>query len=1044
MGHSVKRIKRYIIRRSIFFKMLSSAASLPYAAAMVAQMEVTAVAGDCTVGATSLCSGPASGTDVTPFFDYNNPVDITTASGFGLSITNGDYGMSISADGGASFIDDHASSIETNGDFGLYVENDISGNVDIVSTGSVTSTGAGGDGIRISNYGADTTVRANHTQGQNNGINVDHHGTGAINIVSTGTAKGLGSAGIFSDSYSGTSMTIEAVTTEGTVQGIFARNNTSGALNVTSSGLARGTNGDGIRADNYGTDVSVTASETRGHDNGIVVQNSGTGALHIDSTGKATGGTADGIYTYNAASSTSATINTVDATGGSSGIYVVNLGSGATTVTSTGTVTGGTSNGAVIRTGSNSSAINATFNNVQGDDNGIRITHQGLAGTPSNAASISIEGHILGGSGYGIQTDSLAGVLTNISVHAGAVVESTAGNAIANGDGDSNVIIAAGAAVNGRVDLGFGNDTLTVRNTFSGITILNGGGGGRDTLNFSNISSATHYAGDIQNWSEINLENSHLKLTGNNLTVGVAGDMTTGVHLRNKSTLDTSQGDFSLVGNLSLTAGTSFFVSGNGIGTTSISGVVENGGTISSATGGAGDAIRIGGDYVGDGGTIVLETELGGDISATDKLDVAGDSSGTSNVRVININGVGAATKEGIELITVQGASNALFSLLGDYQIEGVPVVVAGAYSYQLLKGNQTGTDTKNWYLRSELISIDPDDPDDPLYQPGVPIYEAYPQTLLHLNDLPTLQQRVGNRFWLTGTMEATGGETLGSTMADGIWARIETARNNITAHYSTAGTEFDQNKFRAQAGIDQTFYESASGTIIGGITAQYMHGSTDTSSIHGIGQVSTGAYGAGATLTWHGVGGAYLDAQVQAAWYESDLRSVTANRFLVRGNNAFGYALSLEGGHQIALGGGWSMTPQTQLTYSHVEFDRFSDVFGSPVSLDKGASLQGRLGLTLDWETEWKDAKNSTSRAHAYGISNIYNEFLGRTRVDVSSEKFDFRKDRLWAGLGAGGSLSWNDDAYSLYAEGLVNTSLADIGNSYSLEGKIGFRAKW
>lgn len=36
--------------------------------------------------------------------------------------------------------------------------------------------------------------------------------------------------------------------------------------------------------------------------------------------------------------------------------------------------------------------------------------------------------------------------------------------------------------------------------------------------------------------------------------------------------------------------------------------------------------------------------------------------------------------------------------------------------------------------------------PVPPLYQPGVPVYEAYPATLLAMNGLPTLQQCVGNR----------------------------------------------------------------------------------------------------------------------------------------------------------------------------------------------------------------------------------------------------------------------------------------------------------
>ncbi|WP_368736152.1 autotransporter outer membrane beta-barrel domain-containing protein, partial [Bacillus safensis] len=41
-----------------------------------------------------------------------------------------------------------------------------------------------------------------------------------------------------------------------------------------------------------------------------------------------------------------------------------------------------------------------------------------------------------------------------------------------------------------------------------------------------------------------------------------------------------------------------------------------------------------------------------------------------------------------------------------------------------------------------------PDPDPGPLYQAGVPTYEAYPNFLLGLNGLPTLRQRVGNRYW--------------------------------------------------------------------------------------------------------------------------------------------------------------------------------------------------------------------------------------------------------------------------------------------------------
>ena len=1045
------------IRRPGILRLLSRAAVLsPVALAAMLHMERPALAGSCTPGPTSVCSGPSSGADTTQQIIDAAPVTVTTDSGFGLDVTDGGYGFDISGLGGATFTDTFSSIITTNGAYGIYAQNNVSGNLSIVSTGSLISTDTTGDGIRTYNSGADTLVQVHDTQGNVNGVNISHNGTGAIHVVSTGTAIGLNSIGGGSSTgisvygNDGTSLTIEAFNTQGAFEGIYGWNDTSGALVITSTGLATGTSGRGILAHNHigGTDVTVTAVDTWGGNVGLQVNNYGSGALQIDSTGTARGGTGTGIRAFSASSSTSATINAVD-TYGFGGLYAVHGGTGAVTVTSTGTAmaTSATGHGISVTTNNSSAAgLNVTANNAQGGQHGIRTAHGSAAGTPDNAATITVTGNIHGGTGYGIATESAAGVLTTINVAASAVVESTAGNGISNDDGDSHVDIAAGGTVNGRVELGDGNDTITLRGSLSGITVLDGGGGGTDVLNLSDAANVVHAGSDIQNWSVINLDNSRVTLTGGGVAVGTAGDMTTGIFLRNGSTLDGSQDNFSLAGNMSLAAGTRFIASGNGNGTNAISGNVANAGLMTAAGGGAGDRIRIAGDYAGNGGTVVLETQLGDDTSATDKLEIAGDTSGTSSVRVINANGLGASTNEGIEIITVAGASDGVFNLLGDYQVSDVPMVVAGAYAYRLNKGNKSGTETNNWYLLSELFGTE-----EPLYQPGVPVYEAYPQALLGLNTLPTLQQRVGNRSWLNAGNPAPSNDggaldlPSGASVSDsGAWARIEGVRNSIDPRSSTAGSGFEQNTFKAQAGIDGPLHDSANGALLGGITGHYSHGIINTHSTHGDGRISTSGYGLGGTLTWYGYDGFYIDGQAQATWYESDLSSLLANRSLVSGNDAFGYAVSLEGGQRVAIRHGWSITPQAQLVYSHVDFDNFVDAFGAPVSLDKGASLQSRLGLTLDREASWQDANGKTSRVHAYGIANLYYELLDGTRVDVDGQNFDFEKDRFWGGLGVGGSHSWNDGAYTLYAEGLINTSLANIGDSYSLQGKAGGRILW
>ncbi|WP_255471149.1 autotransporter outer membrane beta-barrel domain-containing protein [Pantoea sp. B_10] len=122
----------------------------------------------------------------------------------------------------------------------------------------------------------------------------------------------------------------------------------------------------------------------------------------------------------------------------------------------------------------------------------------------------------------------------------------------------------------------------------------------------------------------------------------------------------------------------------------------------------AGNTLTVNGDYTGlPDSSVSLGSVLGGDDSLTDRLVVTGNASGASTLFVTNENGGGAQTLDGIQLISVGGRSDAVFSL-GNR-------VVAGAYDYRLRKGNVSGTDTAGWYLTSTAFASVP----DPTPSPG-------------------------------------------------------------------------------------------------------------------------------------------------------------------------------------------------------------------------------------------------------------------------------------------------------------------------------------
>ncbi|WP_146002053.1 autotransporter family protein [Cupriavidus pauculus] len=482
-------------------------------------------------------------------------------------------------------------------------------------------------------------------------------------------------------------------------------------------------------------------------------------------------------------------------------------------------------------------------------------------------------------------------------------------------------------------------------------------------------------------------------------------------------------------------------------GSGTIFGNVTNTGTVTP--GGGSGVLTIAGNYIGNGGTLQVNTALGGDTSATGRLLVTGDTSGTSQVRVVNVGGTGELTSEGIKVIDVQGASNGTFALAGDYTFQGQQAVVGGAYAYRLFKNGASTPTDGDWYLRSTLL-----DPasvgtaaaaaSGPLLAPTVPLYEAYSSVLQRFNELGTLQQRVGNRSWSPNASVQAEQEAGKPVIGRGAWARVEGSNTHIDPSTSTTSASYNVRMWKFEGGVDAPVIQNQSGTLVVGPTFHYGIANSNVSSMFGNGSIDATGYGFGGTATWYGNNGAYVDARATLTWYDTDIRSSTLAAKLANGNRGSGVATSVEAGHQLALGGNWSITPQAQLAWSQVRFDAFTDQYGANVSRDNGNSLVSRLGVSLDHETKWTAGNGKTQRSHIYGITNLYYDFLHGTSARVADISVVSKEQALWAGLGIGASLNWNDDRYTVYGELLARTSVQNFGDSNAIGAKLGVRVKW
>ncbi|UKS22963.1 autotransporter-associated beta strand repeat-containing protein [Salmonella enterica] len=133
--------------------------------------------------------------------------------------------------------------------------------------------------------------------------------------------------------------------------------------------------------------------------------------------------------------------------------------------------------------------------------------------------------------------------------------------------------------------------------------------------------------------------------------------------------------------------------------TFTVNGDVVNSSAMISGSDQPNNTLTIAGNYTGNDGHLYLNTQLGDDSSPTDKLIVTGDTAGSTTLHITNVNGLGAKTVNGIEVIEVGGQSDGDFTLYKGH-------VDINAWTYTL---KQDGGD---WYLRSESDDV-PDDGGD-------------------------------------------------------------------------------------------------------------------------------------------------------------------------------------------------------------------------------------------------------------------------------------------------------------------------------------------
>lgn len=836
---------------------------------------------------------------------------------------------------------------------------------------------------------------------------------------------------------------------------------TNGAV-VTTTGNVPANGAIALFAGSTGT-ITLSNSSVWNSNGSIGVGQEGTGYLNVLSGSKIniTSAVGDGLFIGNVGSAATGFVLIDGAGSAINNVASVYVGA----VDGTGTVT--VQNGGLLQANNNINAGGYVFSSATatgtitvtgagsamtaGQDINIGMMGQGtlslLAGATATAGGAFRIGSLASGVGTAL-IDGAGTTMTAASMtvaDAGTGTLTIANQAAVNAAGGTTVAAQAGST--GTLNIGAAAGAAAVApGVLNTPTLAFGAGTGRLVFNHSDTSGTYAFAAAISGTGTVDVYNGHTRLTGASTYTGPttihAGTLAAGaanVFSPNSNYTVQAAGTLDLLGN-----------------NQTVASLTNAGAVVIGLPGGTAGTTLTTGNYVGQGGTIALNTVLAGDGSPSDLLVINGGSAtGTTGLRITNAGGGGALTTgDGIRVVdAVNGGTTApgSFSLAGR--------AAAGVYEYTLFRGG--ASDAQDYFLRSIYTG--------PTTTPGV-AQETPPGSAPAATELPNYRVEVpvnlalpamANRFGLVmlGTYHDRNGEDYADARTESgerryaAWGRVfgETgaARQGGSGalgrlnSFTRNGPDYDFDVAGLQTGLDLFRRQAVDGTRdIAGLYVGAGRITGDVDAVYGgrAGSASMYGYSLGGYWTRKGPGGWYVDAVVQGTWYDQvEARSIFGERLK---SNGWGLTASLEGGYPIALGAGWTIEPQAQFIYQHVSLDGGADSFGW-TKYDDTDALYGRVGarLTKDWSLGGR-AVTTWARAnlwHSFGADakTTFTNLAGNFPVTLKTGL-----GGTWAQLGLGVSGRVADNV-SLFAAADYNFAVGE-GKGHSLGGRAGIRVTW
>jgi outer membrane autotransporter protein len=841
--------------------------------------------------------------------------------------------------------------------------------VTCTSTGGTQSTTVGtGPGSTITSVTVQSGATISTTSAS---ISIDH---GTIDIAGTvtnsGNANGPYNTGPNTVEFNGnTTLTVQA----GGVLSASGYNGTGEAINA---------NNGGNTITNYGTISTLNSAD-------MWFQNADSTPNVIRNYGTMTAGSA-GTGTVLGASNSNIVVNFTNGAGG-----VVNgnlsLYDGADSVS---LLAGSTFNGNISTGGGNDSVTIAEGAAVSGDIDG---------GTGSNTLTLT------GSSGSSTLSAGLANFSSLIKTGQGAWTVSSSLDQL--GSGSAVVDVQQGRLVLTGDSSGFSGTTAIQNNA----TLQIGSGGTAGSLQGSITDNGTLA---IDRSDTYTLANSisgtgALQQNGSGVTVLSGSNTYGGATLVSAGVLRAAAANtFSAASPYTVDSGATLDLAGHDQSVAALS----NAGTVSLRGTTAGTTLSVSGNYVGNGGTLVIGAARGGSGIEADRLVVGGNVSGSTTLKVVNEGGLGTATAgNGVEVVAVTGTSSADAFALPESHIS------AGAYQYYLYKGDVNGAGD-NWFLRSYLPGSS-----SPVYRQEVSLYSALPAQISQADLL-----MLGDYHQREGDSAAIGG-------GSGLWVRAINADMDIRQSGTVAPSSslrlnglqigadlWRRGNWRAGAYVGYLYgHAQVSGTTVGG------NGTVGRNTLDG---GFLGGYG-----TYLAANGWYADMVLQGAWHAVTLDSADNGS---SATSSPALSASIELGRPITVGN-WQIEPQVQAVrqWLHAENSRISG--DTTVSRHAAGVWLARVGLRFT--TRYR---SPFGRLQPYAGINLYRS---SSNDCVSTFSTASANTSISAGMAytstrlAGGATLALTDQTSVYGEvGRLWAGSSATEVSAPIQASLGIRTRW